>query len=81
MIIYTPIESPCRINTKKLFFKINVVLSSPKMQKKRFKIFLFFMVRVPPYDKKKEKKFFSHQYMTIHTPIESPCRVDKKYAV
>ena len=39
------------------------------------------MVRVPPYDKKKEKNFFSHQYMTIHTPIESPCRVDKKYAV
>jgi hypothetical protein len=39
------------------------------------------MVRVPPYDKKKEEKFFSHQYMTIHTPIESPCRVDKKYAV
>jgi hypothetical protein len=30
---------------------------------------------------KKEKNFFSHQYMTIHTPIESPCRVDKKYAV
>ncbi len=30
---------------------------------------------------KKEKKIFSHQYMTIHTPIEGPCRVDEKYAV
>jgi len=30
---------------------------------------------------KKREKNFSHQYMTIHTPIESPCRVDKKYAV
>jgi hypothetical protein len=81
MIIYTPIESPCRFNTKKLFFKINVVLSSPKMQKKKVQNFFIFNGKGPPYDKKKEKKFFSHQYMTIHTPIESPCRVDKKYSV
>jgi hypothetical protein len=30
---------------------------------------------------KKEKKKFSHPSMTIHTPIESPCRDDKRYAV
>ena len=30
---------------------------------------------------KKEKKKFSHPTMTIHTPIESPCRDYKRYAV
>jgi hypothetical protein len=32
------------------------------------------------YEKKRIKNF-SHQFMTIQTPIESPCRVDKKYAL
>jgi hypothetical protein len=26
-------------------------------------------------------EFFSHPYMTIQTPAEIPCRVDKKNAV
>ena len=30
---------------------------------------------------KKREKIFFYQYMTIHTPIESPGRVDKNYAV
>jgi hypothetical protein len=42
--------------------------------------FCFFLVRVPPYGEKKRKIFF-YQYMAIHTPIESPGRVDKNYAV
>ena len=40
--------------------------------------FLFFLVRVPLYDKNKEKRFFSHQYMTIHTPIQLRDNVSKK---
>ena len=35
--------------------------------------------RVDPYQKK--RKLLSQPDKTIHTPIESPCRVDKKYAV
>jgi hypothetical protein len=30
---------------------------------------------------KNEKKIFSYQYMTMHTPIESPYRDDKSHAV
>jgi hypothetical protein len=30
---------------------------------------------------KKKRKIYSHPDITIYTPIESPCRVDKKYAV
>jgi hypothetical protein len=45
------------------------------------KNFSLFLVRVPPFLVKKEKKKFSHPSMTIHTPIESPCRDDKRYAV
>jgi hypothetical protein len=30
---------------------------------------------------KKNMKIFPQPDMTIHTPIESPCRVDKTYAV
>jgi hypothetical protein len=30
---------------------------------------------------KKTQNFFCHRLITIHTPIESPGRVDKKYFV
>jgi hypothetical protein len=46
--------------------------------KKIFRI--FFLVRVPPYGQN-EPNFFPQPHMTIHTPIERSCRVDKKYAV
>jgi hypothetical protein len=43
--------------------------------------FLAFFCKGPPLQKKMVKidqKFFFYQDITIHTPIESPCRVDKK---
>jgi hypothetical protein len=43
------------------------------------KISIFFG-KVPP-DRKKFTKIFSNRGMTIHTPVESPGRVDKKYVV
>ena len=51
------------------------------MQKKTAMKFLIFFGKGPPLWWKKEKKIFFFQYMTIHTPIESPGRVDKNYAV
>ena len=44
------------------------------------KIFNFFLVRVPPFIQKSEKKNV-HPDMTIHTPIESPYRVHSKHVV
>jgi hypothetical protein len=32
-------------------------------------------------NRKESEKFFYHTYMTIHTAIEIPCRVEKKNAV
>jgi hypothetical protein len=40
----------------------------------RQKIFDFFLVRVPPYSENRVK-IFSLPDMTIHTPLDSPCRV------
>ena len=42
--------------------------------------FCFFLVRVPPFIQKNEKKNF-HPDMAIHTPIESPYRVYSKHVV
>jgi hypothetical protein len=39
----------------------------------------FFWEDLPLWTKMSQN--FSHPDITIHTPIESPCRVDKKYAV
>jgi len=44
------------------------------------KNFEFFLVRVPPYVEKLTKIFF-YPNMTIHTPLDSPCRVYKKSVV
>jgi hypothetical protein len=44
------------------------------------KFFFVILVRVPPYSQKSEKKTF-YLDITIHTPIESPCRGFTKYVV
>jgi hypothetical protein len=47
---------------------------------KMSKIFLDFLGKAP-FIVKMDQNFFSHPYMTIYTPIESPHQVDTRYAV